>query len=167
MTHELTLNNYQLLAARTCPDLGDKTKNLRHMKLGVATEIGELLDTEKRLLAYGKPIDYVNYGEEIGDICWYLANKARLHNQQLPYQLRESNVTIKEDCPDWLIDHGALNMSTVNFLANLKWLAMEKGLNFGNILYRNIEKLKVRFPDKFLEDKALNRDLDSERKTLE
>jgi hypothetical protein len=32
---------------------------------------------------------------------------------------------------------------------------------------RNINKLKVRFPDKFSEHSALNRDLETERKTLE
>jgi hypothetical protein len=40
-------------------------------------------------------------------------------------------------------------------------------LDFWQILTNNIEKLKVRFPEKFNQDKALNRDLDSERKKLE
>jgi hypothetical protein len=34
-------------------------------------------------------------------------------------------------------------------------------------LYNNIEKLKVRYPEKFTEEAALNRNLDKERKTLE
>ena len=34
-------------------------------------------------------------------------------------------------------------------------------------LQNNIDKLKVRFPDKFSEDQALNRNLEEERKELE
>lgn len=36
-----------------------------------------------------------------------------------------------------------------------------------DIWERNIAKLRVRFPDKFTEEQALNRDLDAERKALE
>lgn len=41
------------------------------------------------------------------------------------------------------------------------------GSDFGSVMERNIEKLKARYPDKFTEDKATNRDLDTERKILE
>jgi hypothetical protein len=41
------------------------------------------------------------------------------------------------------------------------------GFDFADDLERNINKLKLRFPDKFTEEKALNRDLDGERKILE
>lgn len=41
------------------------------------------------------------------------------------------------------------------------------GARLSAIFERNIEKLRVRFPAKFTEDKALNRDLDAERKALE
>jgi NTP pyrophosphatase (non-canonical NTP hydrolase) len=36
-----------------------------------------------------------------------------------------------------------------------------------DILDRNVAKLRARFPEKFTEDAALNRDLDAERKVLE
>ena len=35
------------------------------------------------------------------------------------------------------------------------------------VMEKNIAKLKARFPDKYTQDKALNRDLDAERGTLE
>lgn len=41
------------------------------------------------------------------------------------------------------------------------------GAKFGDILERNIAKLRARFPDRFTQDKALNRDLDAEHKALE
>ena len=46
-------------------------------------------------------------------------------------------------------------------------LLRELDLDFEEILQLNIDKLRARFPDKFTEDKALNRDLDTERQILE
>lgn len=50
---------------------------------------------------------------------------------------------------------------------NLFMIATASGLDFQECLYKNIAKLKVRFPDKFTEEAALNRDLDQERMVLE
>lgn len=62
----------------------------------------------------------------------------------------------------------------VNFmeeLGDMNWyqaIALdETKLNFEQILKKNIEKLKKRFPEKFSEEKAIKRDLVSERKALE
>ncbi len=41
------------------------------------------------------------------------------------------------------------------------------GLTFEECMERNIEKLKTRYPNKFTEHSALNRDLEAERKVLE
>lgn len=41
------------------------------------------------------------------------------------------------------------------------------GYSMEDCMRRNIEKLRVRFPDRFTSEAALNRDLDAERKTLE
>ncbi len=38
---------------------------------------------------------------------------------------------------------------------------------FEDIMEKNIAKLKLRYPEKFTQEKALNRDLDAERKVLE
>lgn len=50
------------------------------------------------------------------------------------------------------------------YLSNLARLA---NLDIEKLLDNNIAKLRVRFPEKFSTDKALNRDLDGERKELE
>lgn len=56
-------------------------------------------------------------------------------------------------------------------IGDLMWyvaiLLRELDLDFHEILDLNIEKLKARFPDKFSEGKALNRDLERERSILE
>jgi NTP pyrophosphatase (non-canonical NTP hydrolase) len=42
-----------------------------------------------------------------------------------------------------------------------------QGWNMGDIMETNIKKLEARYPEKFTEDKAINRDLTFERKILE
>lgn len=41
------------------------------------------------------------------------------------------------------------------------------GWDLRDILQTNIDKLKLRFPEKFSEEKAINRNLEAERKVLE
>jgi NTP pyrophosphatase (non-canonical NTP hydrolase) len=43
-----------------------------HMILGVAGEVGELLDAIKKAAIYNKPLDMENVIEEFGDIEFYL-----------------------------------------------------------------------------------------------
>lgn len=95
-------------------------RRLLHGTMGICTEAGELLDAVKKGMYYGKPMDYVNIREEIGDLLWYMA---------------------------LIID--------------------EMGWSFEQIMEENINKLKTRYPEKFTEEKAINRDLETERKILE
>lgn len=46
---------------------------LLHAAIGIATESGELLDTLKKFMFYGKGLDIVNIKEELGDLLWYIA----------------------------------------------------------------------------------------------
>jgi len=56
-------------------------------------------------------------------------------------------------------------------IADIMWyisnLCRIKGINLEEMLQRNIDKLKARYPDKFSQEKALNRNLDKERDILE
>ncbi len=56
-------------------------------------------------------------------------------------------------------------------LGDLLWymarICDELDLTFEECMARNIEKLKTRYPNKFTEHAALNRDLEAERKVLE
>lgn len=47
---------------------------LVHMVMGLSGETGELVDSVKKHLMYGKELDLVNVKEECGDILWYMAN---------------------------------------------------------------------------------------------
>lgn len=97
-----------------------KTLALIHGAMGLATESGEFLDSVKKHIFYGAPLDIVNLKEEMGDLLWYLA-----------------------------------------ILANMMGEA-----NFTNILQANIEKLRARYPEKFTEEKAGNRNFPVEREIL-
>lgn len=125
----MTLNEYTAAAARTCPQLGysrtsEPTRaspiDNAHMVFGMVTEVAELADVFKKDMAYGKPIDWINVGEEVADVMWYLVNFCRLNN-----------------------------------------------IDLENELHKNIEKLKVRFPDKFSGEAAINRNVAAERIELE
>lgn len=98
------------------------TKSIRllHAGMGMTTEAGEFIDQLKKHLFYGKTLDEVNLGEEIGDLLWYIAIAAD-----------------------------------------------ELNMDISQIMQTNIDKLKARFPDKFTEHDAQNRDLDKERDILE
>lgn len=111
---------YQKEAARTCAKLANDSDNNIHMILGMQTEVAELADVFKKNLAYGKPIDWVNAKEEIGDLMWYVANFCNLND-----------------------------------------------IDLEQVMETNINKLRARFPGKFTQENALNRDLETERKILE
>ena len=43
-----------------------------HMSMGIAGEVGELIDAVKKAIIYQKPLDRKNVVEEMGDIEFYL-----------------------------------------------------------------------------------------------
>lgn len=74
----MDFKNYTLEVKRTVAPLPTKFEDQLHMVIGISTEAGELLDAYKKALAYGKPLDIVNVGEEVGDLFWYIANLMRM-----------------------------------------------------------------------------------------
>lgn len=163
------IKDYQLAAQRTCPDLGFK-KDFYHMQMGIATEIGEIIDIMKKKLAYGKDVDTVHLGEEIGDAFWYIVNKFRMKGITLEQPLSvhsEVEALTPEAVYDILNEYLMLEYGDNMLILKLDIIAQSFGLDTGKLLETNIAKLKARYPDKFDAEKALNRDLDTERKVLE
>lgn len=165
----MNLKEYQILAERTCPDLGSIEKNILHMKVGILTEIGELADIFKKKLAYGKPLDYVHISEEASDICWYQVNLDRMLGFEY---LEKDELTLISMSPmddteilDILINYQEYAYDPLTIAYNI--VRSFEQLDFYKGLENNINKLKVRFPEKFTTEAALNRDLESERKELE
>lgn len=65
---------YVPLAGRTLKQLPTFRQHMIHMGLGIAGEMGELIDAVKKVLVYGKEYDHTNAMEEVGDTLWYVAN---------------------------------------------------------------------------------------------
>jgi NTP pyrophosphatase (non-canonical NTP hydrolase) len=53
-------------------DMDGYKAHLMHMMIGLAGEVGELMDALKRPIIYNKPMDFENITEELGDIEFYL-----------------------------------------------------------------------------------------------
>lgn len=91
-----------------------------HALMGMATEVGELIDQYKRHIFYGAPLDPINIKEEMGDKFWYDSLMLDVQNASF------------EECFQMMVN-----------------------------------KLKKRYPEKFTELDAVQRDLEGERKVLE
>jgi len=178
---ELTLKEYQQLTLRTLPDLGSKQLNILHMILGLNSEFCELYEA----------IDDVNRGEEISDIAWYLSNYCNIENIDL-WRIFEFRPQLYYFIPknDDYIEQLQVAVAKLTDLVK-KNFAYKKEINRGDILdsveliaqrlndcyayyninpfdsiYKNIEKLKIRFPEKFSEENANNRNLEAEYEAL-
>lgn len=81
------------------------------------------------------------------------AEIADVYKKHIAYGKDLDLVNIKEEIGDLMW-----------YIANLCTL---KGWDLECIMQTNIDKLKVRFPEKFTNENALNRDLKEERKVLE
>ena len=197
MTKISSLEEYRLLAARTLPDLGSLSNNLLHMEAGIAGEfLGETVDILKKTFAYKKPLDKVHLGEELADTVWYCAgvetiNKlpememcfdeefiARIEtikNQTITYvkesvEIRKSS--IETECLGVILaNKGAVDSTNRGGVLAIVGICMGicevLEIDFWQALTNNISKLQVRYPEKFTEEAALNRDLAAERAELE
>lgn len=166
----MTLQEYQLSAKRTCPSLGSDKLDLSHMVLGIFSEFEE----------YHNATDWVNKIEEVTDIMWYLANYctfrghdlSTIWNSKKPTIKRFTlNVSVLQDIVKKYIAYNKeINTITeLEVLLNICWnlSSMYADTNIEQALQNNIDKLKVRYPDKFSEELAINRNLEMERKELE
>ena len=197
MTKISSLEEYRLLAARTLPDLGGRSNNLLHMEAGIAGEfLGEAVDILKKTFAYKKPLDKVHLGEELADTVWYCAgvetiNKLpgtiisfdeeaivsveNIKNQTITYikesvEIRSSSV--ETECL-WTIlaNKRAVDSSSRGAILAIIGICMGicevLEIDFWQTLTNHISKLQVRYPEKYTNEAALNRDLAAERVELE
>ena len=192
-----TLEEYRVLAARTLPDLGSMSNNLLHMEAGIAGEfLGEAVDILKKTFAYKKPLDKVHLGEELADTVWYcsggetinklpgtvivfdeeaIASVENIKNQTITYikesvEIRKS--TIETECLGFILaNKGAVDSTNRGAILAIIGICMGicevLNIDFWQALTNNISKLQVRYPEKFTEEAALNRDLVAERIELE
>jgi NTP pyrophosphatase (non-canonical NTP hydrolase) len=174
--NRLKIEEYQVLAKRTMVNISEH-EDLIHMEMGVITEVAECVDLLKKELAYKKPLDINHLAEEIGDILWYLANQATISNVKLESVISK-NFTLSNRVAKSIFIYNSFKNLLDSFLNDEKSIFIQSNYNkidiickvleldINEIMYRNIEKLKVRYPDKFSTENALNRNLDEENKVL-
>lgn len=173
----MTYTDFKQQAYRTCaikPTLGE---NLAHMALGMTSEMEELDDA---ILAD----DTVNVGEELGDTTWYLALWETFRGIKVldEYNL-DAHYNLQGSLSYWISKLSGLAKSyfvynkTIdkrqeafilqNIMFRIYQLATSYNLSMEVVWDNIIKKLKSRFPEKFTEENAINRDTKTERKILE
>lgn len=171
----MNFDKYQQLAFRTCKDKGSIEMNLIHMTLGIHSEYDELFTAIQNQ-------DKVNVGEEIADHFWYIAGFCTfkgwslygMMSFELENKLTLAQATsILQDLVKKELIYGKITGEKPVYEVLFKIadclvsIANDWDIKIEDILDTNIAKLKVRYPDKYTDDKAINRDLLSERKELE
>ena len=129
-------------------------------------EIGQVLDNQKRRLFYGKG-DALSGGEVNG----FSIEKLNGNIVHAIYGLCTEAGEISEDflkaTAKGKFDEVNLKEEAGDLLWYLAMLFRELGTDFDEVATTNINKLKARFPEKFTQNNAYNRDLDTERNILE
>lgn len=154
-----------------------------HMAMGLVTEVQELMlavlkpDGEERI---------VNIGEEICDAMWYIAGLERLYGIDLSTcQPRLSLHTPMNLVTDLIVDsveildmykkclfyNKNLNLAHLytrlnSAMSTLETLAIDFDLQTSVLKAKNINKLYVRFPEKFTNVNAQERNLSAEYEAL-
>lgn len=115
-------------------------------------EYKEYAESVRRTMAILPKIEEDNLHMVLG-ISTEAGELLDVFKKNLAYKKDIDWVNVREEIGDlmWYIS----NFCTIN------------NLDFGDILLKNVEKLKVRYPDKFTEHNANNRNLNRERETLE
>lgn len=159
-----------------------------HMVLGISGEIAEIaqaniLAAERHAQGDKNPFDLNNIREEIGDLMWYVANYFNtfdidnlVYDEIAPiYSPKYEMVVVAGNLTDlfkkWFaygkepsrIQLEGHIQSVVQVAHNL---CLYFQLEMSNVMEVNINKLRVRYGDKFDAHKAINRDLEAERQAL-
>lgn len=186
----MNLQQYVQDAIRTESRIEKVTTNTTtlHHALEAFIAVGTILDMIKKNVFYKKPIESKKYSDQFNKAFSAIAELGMMgaedtspsHVSTLSIDPRVFHAIIgamTESAELGEALHKALTgeqVDLVNVLeefGDINWyqaIAVDalKG-DFETTLNRNIAKLKARFPDKFTNENAINRDLDTERKILE
>lgn len=186
----MNLKQYQKETLRTFAyrkqPLNEGLTDMLHCAIGFSTEVGELMAATT-----SKTTDIINIAEEIADQMWYISNLANFINYDLYTNIVIHNdltkqASVEEITAKLVILQGDLldifkkvifygkELDANKLIEIINYIVIEINnlsncleFNLPDLLDKNIAKLRVRFPDKFISENALNRNLNEERKTLE
>lgn len=181
----MNLEEYIKLAEKTLSTefhSDSKMERILHASLGLATEIEELL------VNYTEKIDPTNVLEECGDLTWYLSifyreygiknfnSSEKSPNEIEPYDLimdmLRNILKIQDIIKKKLYYNKPINEGTLIELILAIDSSIRDYLKYHNLIIedvwnKNIAKLRARYGEKFTSERAINRDLETERVILE
>jgi len=134
------------------------------MTSGIVTELNEILDIPPSNNYKQKLLD------EMGDAFWYISNYCNLHNIVITLEPKNpEGSSLYWGCK--LLDYDKKNLAynkpynremqieaVQQLTSNLVYKAISFSLTISEVLDKNIEKLRIRFPDKFDQNLAINKD---------
>lgn len=149
---------YPPLAMRTCKDMPTLKSHIAHMCMGIASEFLEfyLAQTQE------------NSDEEKGDIMWYVSGICNSLNipfiagdkeQEISY-LRESFEVVENiisACKKYYVYGVDIDIEQLTTLCQNLIFIMDCDNNLEEILKNNLEKLKVRYPEYYTDQLAVER----------
>lgn len=100
---EMTANEYQALAMRTCPielRVPDCERSIVHGVIGLNGEAGEAIDILKKAMFQGHDLDTEHLAKELGDVAWYLAVTANAIGYSLEDIFKINIEKLKTRYPD-------------------------------------------------------------------
>jgi hypothetical protein len=166
----MDFESYRPLALRTAKMFPTQRENLRHAVLGLITEIGELTSEVKRIAIYNKPMTEemrLHMCEEAGDAFWYIPlamfalgiNKLDVEDcGPLPNELSEVCLEcahlVGSFAEEFLAEHMLSHVYCETLLNYLVYnidhgIAPLLGTTGDKLRAENIEKLRLRYPDKY------------------
>lgn len=95
----MTINEYQQLAQRTSNMLS-KSAKVENGILGLCGETGEIADVYKKYLYQGHELDRGHMAEELGDVCWYVAELATGLGVTLEKVMEQNIEKLRKRYPD-------------------------------------------------------------------
>lgn len=172
----MDLNTYQQEIKRTLANLGSLKEDLSHMAMGISGEIFEFSVAGKVFHNDPTEKNKVELSKELGDIFWYLINIGNIvefqveplqHSRLFEECIIDVVEPIKKHCAYGKELPTKFNDNINRLVYSLTSLANSFELNVEDIYQLNIDKLKARYPDKFVAELAINKDELKEQKIIE
>lgn len=95
----MNLDEYQKAAGRTSDKTGSHDNRLLIGALGIAGEAGEVADLVKKWVGHGHYRDVDVLVKELGDVLWYVAEIASLHDVSLSEVAQRNIEKLKKRYP--------------------------------------------------------------------
>lgn len=168
--------------AYTNQPIENRIMDMLHCAIGIQTECGELLSNLKDKTY----IDEINKIEEIGDIMWYVSNLLNFMKKDFPVKLnsyKNNDFTylaiISSEAASEILDvfkkhifykkrlDDSFLMIKIRLLLDvLNSICEKSNITLKQCCEKNIAKLRIRYPEKFTNELANNRNIESEQNEL-